>query len=433
MAALRGLERGSSVRLRGAFAIPIIPKAISRGFGQPFQLVLQSQDLSELARFSSQFTGELYGLGLLQNIRPTFQLNKPQLNVHIDRDRAAALGVSVEEISRSLQILFGGEDLSSLTIKGEEYDVIVQLDRERRLVPSDLERLYLRNDEGDLVQLSNVASYTPGAGPNAIFHYNRLRSATIEASPVGVPLGTAMAQVEEKLRGVIPPGFRYTWSGEARDLKDAGKDTLFVVGLALVVIYMVLAAQFESLLHPFTVMLSVPLAVLGAFGGLWMLNKVNILGTGLYGWANYAPDPPAIAGVLSAVVPRIPAMNINVFSQIGVILLLGLVTKNAILLVDFANQRVAQGMSALEAMRAAGRTRFRPILMTAFATISGILPIALGTGAGAEGRRPMGITVVGGMLTSTFLTLFVVPVVYVLLHKLPQRFAGTKEVEVGDG
>jgi hydrophobe/amphiphile efflux-1 (HAE1) family protein len=377
----------------GAIAVPNIPKAIGRGFGAPFQLVLQAQDLDELNRYTTDVLNKLRGFTNLVNARSSFEVTKPELRIDIDRNRAAALGLSIEDISRTLQILFGGLDLSRIKLAGKEYEVIAQLQRQSRLLPQDLDRLYVRNRDGKLIQLSAIVNRSEGAAPNAIEHYNRLRSATISASLNGIPLGTAINRVDEMLKAELPPGFTYEWAGESRDFKDAGSEFLWVLMLALIIVYMVLAAQFESLLHPFTVLLAVPLAGLGAAGLLWL---VNVLGT-------------------SGIIPPVPAMNINLFSLIGLILLVGLVTKNSILLVEFANQQRKQGVNAHDAMVQAGIVRLRPILMTAFSTIAGILPIAIGFGAGAESRRPMGVAVVGGMLTSTFLTLLIIPVVYTLL------------------
>jgi hydrophobe/amphiphile efflux-1 (HAE1) family protein len=418
----RGLGARFFREVEGAIAIPIIPKAIGRGFGQTFQLVLQHQDLDALNRHATQLSGALQGAGFLLNVRPSFRLDKPQLRVSIDRERAASLGVSVEDISRTLQILFGGLDLSHVTLGGKEYDVIVQLERAARLTPADLDRLYVRGSGGELIQLSSVVTHEVGGGPSAISHYNRLRSATVEATPMGVTLGTAMERAEALLKERLPPGFRYEWAGEAKDLQAAGRDTVFVLLVAVLVIYMVLASQFESLVHPLTVMFTLPLAAAGALGLLWLLAQVNQAGLMLYGWAHYATDPPAAAGILSALVPRIPAMGINLYSQIGMILLLALVTKNGILLVDFANQRAAQGLPARQAMLEAGRVRLRPILMTAVATIVGTAPIVFGFGAGAESRRPLGIATMGGMTFSTFLTLFVIPVVYVAVSESLERW-----------
>ncbi|MCA9395645.1 MAG: efflux transporter outer membrane subunit, partial [Candidatus Omnitrophica bacterium] len=407
-------------QIEGALTIPIIPKAIGRGFSQSFQLVLQNQDLKELNTYANELSKKLQGSGYLMNVRSTFEMTKPELRVHIDRNRAAALGISIRDISRTLQILFGGQDLSKVNLSGKEYDVIAQLEREARLTPNDLERLYIRNNNNDLIQLSNVVSYDIGGGPSGINHYNRFRSATIEATPVGLPLGTVVSNVEALLAKDLPKSFRYEWAGEAKDLKDAGYETVFVLILAVIVIYMVLASQFGSLVHPLTVMLTLPLAAFGAFGSLWALSWVNKLGTMLYGWSHYAPDPPFIAKLLSGIVPRIPAMSFNLFSQIGMVLLLGLVTKNAILLVDFANQAVKAGKTAKEAMVEAGLTRFRPILMTTVSTVVGILPIAVGFGSGAESRRPLGVVAVGGMSVSTVLTLFIIPVVYVFFSRIAE-------------
>ena len=384
--------------VEGAIAVPNIPKAIGRGFGSAFQLVIQAQDLGQLNDYVTKLLTKLRASGYLVNARSSFEVTKPELRLDLDRSRAAALGLSLEDISRTLQILFGGLDLSRIKLDGKEYEVIAQLQRASRLLPQDLDRLYVRNREGRLIQLSSVITRTTGAAPNAIEHYNRLRSATISASLNGVPLGTAIERVEALVKDDLPPGFLYAWSGESRDFKDAGAEFVFVLLLALIIVYMVLAAQFESLLHPLTVMLAVPLAGLGAFGLLWLLN--------------------ALSG--ARLLPPIPAMNINLFSLIGLVLLVGLVTKNSILLVEFANQERSRGVDAKAAMVQAGIVRLRPILMTAFSTIAGILPIAIGFGAGAESRRPMGVAVVGGMLTSTFLTLLVIPVVYTLFNDLAQ-------------
>lgn len=407
--------------VEGAFAIPILPKAIDSGFSQPFQLVLQHPDLESLNAMSTTLTQQLQREGLITNARSSFELNKPQISIIVNRDRAAILEISIRDIARTLQVLFGGLDLSTISLNGKEYEVIAQLERSARLTPQDLERLYVPSKRGTLVQLSNLVSTREFAGPNSISHYNRMRSTIIEGTPAGIPLGTAVARTEEILAGTLTEGFSHSWTGDAESLQDTGRDILFILIISVVVVYMVLAAQFESLAHPFTVMLALPLAGVGAFGLLWILSLVDAAGTAMFGWAHYAPNPPFIAAIFSALIPRIPAMTINLFSLIGVVLLVGLVTKNSILLVEFANQRLKEGASAAEAMLDAGRIRLRPILMTAFSTIAGILPIAIGFGAGAESRRPMGVAAVGGLVTSTFLTLFVVPVIYTLLDELRRR------------
>ncbi|MBN8247591.1 MAG: efflux RND transporter permease subunit, partial [Verrucomicrobia bacterium] len=398
-----GIAQRLFAEVEGGLAIANLPKAIEVSFNSsPFELVLQNQNLQALDKTANTFANRLRGLTnaagqpLLSNVRVSYEVNKPELRVSVDRSRAAALGVSIEEVSRTLQILFGGLDLSRIKVDGKEYDVIAQLSRESRLRPTDLDRVFVRNAAGSLVQLSSLVTHTEGAAPNAINHYARLRSASITASPGAVPIGTVVAQVETLLQDELPAGFLYAWEGDAKNLADANQEIWWVLGLAGIIVYMTLAAQFESLVHPLTVMLALPLAFVGAFGGLWILDALGKAG----------------------VIPMIPAMNFNLFSQIGLVLLVGLVTKNSILLVEYANQQVPNGVSPHDAMIQAGVVRLRPILMTALSTIAGILPIAIGFGAGAESRRPMGVAVVGGMLTSTFLTLFIIPVVYTLFSDL---------------
>jgi multidrug efflux pump len=404
--------------VEGAFALVIIPKAVDIGFSQPFELVVSHPDLPALHDFSDQLIARLATEGMLTNLRSSFELTKPELRVVVDRDRAGALGVSIEEVSRTLQILFGGQDLSEIRLGGKEYEVMVQLERSSRLTPSDLERIFVRSETGRLVQLSNVVKTSTGAGPNKIERFQRLRSTTIEGTPAGVTLGTAMARTEAVLGTMLPEGYSFDWRGEIRDLRESSADIYFFMLLAVVVVYMVLAAQFESLVHPFTVMLALPLAFVGAFGALYGLSWVNHYGETLYGWVHYAPSHPPIAETLSRLVPRLPSMNLNIFSQVGLIILIGLVTKNSILLVEFANQRMREGACARTAMLRAGVIRLRPILMTSMATIAGILPIAIGFGEAAESRRPLGVVAVGGLVTSTILTLAVIPVFYTLFADL---------------
>lgn len=400
-----GIRQRFFTEVEGAIAIPTIPKTINRSFRSPFQVVIQAGDLEELDTFVSGFLNQLRQSGFIQNVQSSFEFNKPELKLDIDRNRAAALGVSIQDISRTLQILFGGLDVSRIKKDGKEYDVIAQLQRTSRLTPGDLDKIYVRNRGGSLVQLSSIVRREVGVAPNKIERYNRIRSATISGTPVGVTMGTAVEKVKGMLDEQMPSGFLYDWSGESRDLQDAGKEIYWILILALIIVYMVLASQFESLVHPLTVMLTVPLAAVGALGLLWLLGAL-----GKSGW-----------------IPPIPAMNINLFSQIGMVLLVGLVTKNGILLVEFANQLKEKGMNAHQAMVQSGAVRLRPILMTAVSTISGILPIAIGFGAGAESRRPMGIVIVGGMLTSTFLTLFVVPLVYTVFSDVAAKIRKNPE------
>ena len=396
-----GMSQRFFAEVEGGFAIANLPKAIEVGFNNsPFELVVQNQDLETLNQTVQALLPRISGLTnaagqpLLKNIRVSYEVDKPELRLSVDRSRAAALGVSIEDISRTLQILFGGLDLSRMKVDGKEYEVIAQLERASRLTPQELDTVYVRNQRGELIQLNALVTRTSGAAPNSISHYGRLRSASITASPGGIPIGAVVDQVQPLLKD-LPAGTLHAWEGEAKNLADSTDEIWFVLGLAAIIVYMTLAAQFESLVHPFTVMLALPLAAVGAFGLLWLLAFLGKTG----------------------VIPVIPSMNINLFSQIGLVLLIGLVTKNSILLVEYANQRAQKGIDPVTAMMEAGKVRLRPILMTAFSTVAGIMPIAIGFGAGAESRRPMGVAVVGGMLTSTFLTLYVIPVVYVLLDR----------------
>lgn len=419
-----GLAARFWMEVEGAIAIPILPQAVDIRFGQPFALILQHPDLERLETVTREISGQLRREGFLANIRQTFELNKPEIRVEFDRDRASALGISLEDISRTLQLKFGGLEVSNLQLGGRQYQVIARLDENTRMTPEDLTSIHVRSASGELIPLGSLVDVEIGTGPNRIERFQRRRSVTLEATPAGVPLGTAVARAEAVLAQHLPPDVTFAWSGEALDLQEASADIYAFFLLAVVVVYMVLAAQFESLVHPFTVMLSLPLAFVGAFAALYMLSWVNFAGEQLHGWVNFAPEVPGFARVLQRMVPRIPSMNMNIFSQVGLILLVGLVTKNSILLVEFANQLMDKGMEAKEAMLLAGEKRLRPILMTSMATIMGILPIAIGFGDAAESRRPLGVVAVGGMITSTLLTLLVIPVIYTLFSQLGARGHG---------
>lgn len=422
-----GLQARLWMEVEGAIAVPILPKAVDVSFGQPYELILQHPNLERLNEVTQMITGKLYEGGWVSNVRPQFEMNKPEVRVTFNRDLAADLGVSIAEISRTLQVKFGGVDLSDIKLDGKQYEVIARLAAENRMTPEDLKDVYVRSDSGELIPLSAVVRLEVATGPNQISRYQRRRASIIEGTPAGMTLGRAVEETEAMLAEHLPPDVSYTWGGEARDLQESSSDIYAFFLLAVVVVYMVLAAQFESFVHPFTVMLSLPLAFLGAFALLYGLAWTNVLGEMLYGWVNYAPEPaPDWAVWAQKLVPRISSMNLNIFSQVGLVLLVGLVTKNSILLVEFANQLMAAGKSAKEAMREAGQKRLRPILMTSMATIMGILPIAIGFGDAAESRRPLGVVAVGGMISSTILTLLVIPVIYTLLAELQEKFRGKK-------
>jgi hydrophobe/amphiphile efflux-1 (HAE1) family protein len=397
--------------IKGAQAIVMLPKATD--LGEQYQLVLQGPDLEDLEKVADQVRLELNGAGFLAQPRLNLNFQQPQLAVHIDRDLAANLGVSVREASEALQLLWGGLDVARYNRGGKEYKVIGQLERENRLVPLSLDDIYVRAKTGQLVPLNSLVLTQEQGSPNAINRFGRQRAVTIAGQVQGVPLGEAIERTEAILARTLPAGVNYRWSGEADEIKEGSAEGVQVMILAVLVVYMVLAAQFESLRHPFVIMLALPLALFGAMSGLWLLGTVNNLA--LVKSYVALDELPSWLAWLTTHLPEIPSMTLNVYSLIGIVLLLGLVTKNSILLVEFANQRMAAGKNATEAMLEAGRIRLRPILMTAFATIMGILPVALGLGEAAGSRRPLGIAVVSGLITSTFLTLVLVPVVYILI------------------
>jgi multidrug efflux pump len=405
--------------IKGLQAITILPKASD--FGEQFQLVLQGPELEQLEQAANRVRTELANSRILAQPRSNLNFEQPQLAVAIDRDLAASLGISVREASEALQLLWGGLDVAQYNQKGKEYKVIAQLDRENRMVPLSLENIYLRGANGGLVPASAVLLPVEQGSPNAINRFGRQRAVTISGQPQGIPLGMAMDRTETLLREILPPEVSYRWSGEADEIREGSLESIKVLILAILVVYMVLAAQFESLRYPLVIMLALPLALFGALSGLWLLGMVNSIAI----IKSFVPpsELPKVLAWLTTNLPEIPAMTLNVYSLIGIVLLLGLVTKNSILLVEFANQRMADGMNATDAMLEAGRIRLRPILMTACATMIGILPVALGLGEAAGGRRPLGIAVISGMLTSTFLTLFIVPVVYIMISPRPRNTA----------
>jgi len=418
--------------VKGAQAIAILPKATD--FQEAFQLVLQGPDLAQLEAVGRDIASRLSQEGVLPQARVNVNFEQPQLTYSVDRDLAASVGVDVRRASEALQLLWGGIDVARYNVRGKEYEVIAQLEREGRLVPLSIEDIYLRTDGGDIIPASSVLVASQQGSPNAIHRFGRQRAVTISGQPQGMSLGQAVERAEAILAAGLPSGMSHRWTGEADELREGATESVRVFILAVLVVYMVLAAQFESLRHPFTILLALPLALFGAFLALWLLGIVN----GIALIKAYAPldQLPGFLAFLTTHLPEIPAMTLNVYSLIGIVLLLGLVTKNSILLVEFANQRVDQGADPTTAMLDAGRVRLRPILMTAFSTTIGILPVALGLGEASASRRPLGVAVVGGMLTSTFLTLFVVPVVYILIspRRLRRRAgAGAPDVAGSSG
>ena len=373
----------------GVLAFVVNPPSLGgRGSTSPVQYVIQGEDYASLGQSVQAFMAEASALGYLVNLDSDLRLNKPQLEIRIDRERAAQLGVSVTDIGTTLETFLGGRVASQFKRGTKEYDVITQVRPRDRAEPDMIRNLYIRGRSG-LVQLANVVTIEETVAPKELNHYNRTRSTTITANLApGVSLGQALDDLDAIADRVLPAGTRTEVSGQSREFRESSGSLFFVFGLAIVFIYLVLTAQFESFVHPLTILLSVPLAVVGAIVSLYFLGQ-----------------------------------SLNIFSQIGLVMLVGLVTKNAILIVEFANQLRNRGLPVEEAVTQAAVIRLRPILMTSLSTVFGILPIAIGFGAGAESRRPLGIAVVGGVLFSTFLTLIIVPVVYRALSRFttPRR------------
>jgi multidrug efflux pump len=378
-----------------AFAILRNPLAGSR-LGEGFELILQGTDFDKLQEYGQAMITKMRESGVFDGPRAEPRIDKPQLNIDIDRARAADLGVPVSRVSTTLESLFGGRQLTQYQRDGRQYDVILQIEDASRLTPSDLGRVYVRSDNGGgLVQLSNLVTTRESITPEEYPHFNRLRSITIKARLAeGKTVGDGVDFVRTAAEQVLPDGYSYNWDGEAREFVESADDTLMLFALGLLFTFLILAAQFESWVHPITIYTGVALALAGGLITLYLSQY----------WG-------------------MPMTN-NLFAQFGLILLIGLIAKNGILIVEFANQLQLEGKSAYDAILQGTTLRFRPILMTSVSTIGGTLPLVLATGAGAETRQPLGIVIVGGMTIATVLTLFVVPVFYLLFDRIILRLTG---------
>ncbi len=379
-----------------AVANPVRPFSSGRGGGGGgVQMVLLGSDFNELQRLGGEYLKAMRESGQFIQPRVDPSPTKPQLDVKIDRAKAADLRVPVSAVASTLESLLGGRRVTEFQRGNQQYYAIVQVTDENRATPSDLSRLYVRSTDGALVQLSNVVSWSENTVPESYPHFNRLRSVTVSAQLAeGRTIGDGVAFLTG-LSETLPAGYTYAWDGETREFVESGNDTFILFGLALLFTFLILAAQFESWIHPVTIFTGVFIAVAG---GLLVLYCTRYWGV---------------------------AMTDNLFSRFGLIMLIGLVAKNGILIVEFANQlQVEKGESAAEAAFEAATIRFRPILMTSISTVLGAVPIAFATGAGAETRNPMGIVVVGGLMLSTVITLYVIPIVYIIMDKLCVRFTG---------
>ncbi len=346
--------------------------------GLPVEYVIQAKNLDDLKRVLPRFMEEVNKSSVFSVADVNLKFTKPELTINIDRDKAAVMGVSMQNIAQTLQLTMSEQRVGYFILNGKQYQILSQIDRENRNKPSDLQNIYIRNTEGDLVALDNLITTSESSMPPQLYRYDRFVAATVSAGLAKrKTISQGLEEMDRIAKEVLDDNFKTTLSGSSKDFVESSSSLMFAFVLALIFIYLVLSAQFESFRDPLIIMFTVPLALIGAMVALWYFDQ-----------------------------------TMNIFSQIGVIMLIGLVSKNGILIVEFANQRKATGEPMLEAVKNAAVARFRPILMTSLSTVLGILPMALATGAGAESRVAMGIAVVGGMVCATFLSLFVIPAIY---------------------
>ncbi|MEG0948444.1 MAG: efflux RND transporter permease subunit [Bacteroidales bacterium] len=349
--------------------------------GLPVQYVIQAKNLESLKQILPAFMDSVNRSPVFSVADVNLKFTKPELSIHIDRDKAAVMGVSMQNIAQTLMLSMSEQRVGYYILNGKQYQILSQLDKTNRNKPEDLKEIYVRNNEGKLIHLDNLIYTTESATPPQLFRYDRFVAATVSAGLAKKKtLSQGLDEMDRIAGNVLDDNFKTTLSGSSKDFVESSSSLLFAFLLALIFIYLVLAAQFESFRDPLIVMFTVPLALIGAMAAMWAYDQ-----------------------------------TMNIFSQIGIIMLIGLVAKNGILIVEFANQRKQEGLTLMDAIQDASVSRFRPILMTSLSTILGILPMAYATGAGAESRVAMGIAVVGGMTCATFLSLYVVPAIYSFL------------------
>jgi multidrug efflux pump len=349
-----------------------------RGAGLPVQFVILAPDFEELKEVLPKFLDRANEDKAFQVVDVNLKFNKPELKVGINRDRAKAMGISVRDIAENLSLYFSQQRYGYFIFKDKQYQVIGEAYRTNRNDPHDLSSIYIRNNKGELIQLDNVLEISNQSNPPQIYRFNRYVAATVSAQLAkGVTLGQGIDEMRKISKEVLAENFSTTLSGTSRDFEESTSSLIYAFIFTLILIYLVLAAQFESYRDPLIVMLTVPLAIEGAVLSLYIFGH-----------------------------------TLNIFSQIGIIVLIGIVTKNGILIVEFANQKKAAGYSLNEAVIEGATLRLRPILMTSLATALGALPIALALGAAAKSRVPMGIVIIGGLLFSLVLTLYVIPALY---------------------
>lgn len=376
---------GRFSQLAGVRAFPIQPGGLGqRGFGTELQFVIGGDTYEQLADWRDRIIERASANERLLNLDSDYKEVRPQLVIEVDRDRAADLGVSIAAVGRTLETMLGSRRVTTYMDRGEEYDVVLQAAREERSTPTDINNIYVRSESsGELVPLSSLVSFSERGEAGSLNRFNRLRAVTISANLApGYPLGEALAYMEGIAAEELPAMARIDYKGQSREFKEASSGMLITFALALLIVFLVLAAQFESFVHPVIIMATVPLAVAGALLGLFLVDG-----------------------------------TLNVYSQIGIVMMVGLAAKNGILIVEFANQLRDAGRSIEEAILEAARLRLRPIVMTAISTAVGVLPLMIGAGAGAASREAIGVVVFSGVLFATFLTLGVVPAFYQMLAK----------------
>ena len=350
----------------------------NRRGGMPVQYVLQAMTIDRLEDVLPKFMEKVYESDVLQMADVNLKFSKPEARITINRDKSNMLGVSTRDIAQTLQYGLSGQRMGYFYMNGKQYEILAEINRQQRNKPADLKSIYLRSSSGEMIQMDNLVTLEENVAPPQLYHYNRFLSATISAGLAkGRTIGEGIEEMDRIAAEVLPEDFRTALYGDSKEFKESSSSLMFAFLLAIVLIYLILAAQFESFKDPFVIMLTVPLAIAGAL--IFM----------------------ALTG-----------QTMNIYSQIGIIMLIGLVAKNGILIVEFANQKQEAGESLRSAIESASLQRMRPILMTSASTILGLLPLTMATGEGANGRIAMGVAVVGGMVVSTILTLYIVPAIY---------------------
>ena len=362
--------------------------------GLPVQYVIQTSTIEKLREVLPEFMKQVNESDVFQFADLNLKFNKPELQISINRDKARMLGVSAQDIAQTMQLSLSGNRFGYFIMNGKQYEVVGQLERSYRNQPLDLKTLYVKNNVGEMIQLSNLVEISEETNPPQLYRYNRYVSATVSANPkTGQTIGDGIKEMDRIADAVLDDTFSTSLAGASKDFEESSSSLVFAFLLALVLIYLVLAAQFESFRDPLIIMFTVPLALAGAVLTLWYFDK-----------------------------------TLNIFSQIGIIMLIGLVSKNGILIVEFANQRKASGLSRLDAIHSAAVSRFRPILMTSLSTILGAVPIALALGAGSESRVAMGTAIIGGLTFATLLTLFVIPAMYVYISEKDKAVSNVSDL-----